>query len=580
MNVCLRSDKSRVIKAVGLWLQTIHSLARYSVMKSIYLKLGLIPLAICLAFAACQISCSSKPDIVAHHQVQMPVEYPTTASDTLKKLSSHVPADSQMLAFGSYGSLTEAIATFRKWKLVNDSEVENLLKDLGTHYLLNPGKLESWFKAGFHTGSGFVAGYREQSAFIVLDIIDPDAFKSWWDNFLNEEFGRPRYAEEQADGSHYIKIHILNRDFATMIYAGDQPVTLVFGEGIIAGSPDSFEAAKKIYAAGKIQNDDFQNITKNLKKKPVALWIDGSAPVLDKIPQKFDSLKDWCDAASVEFSFADNGPDVRVSCPWSNTNFMDKPRGKFLSSLVDGNNGNRANAILKSNPSSAFRVLINPEAIEPLVLQKASQSQREQYDALKDKLTQRLIKLNVTEQIIYNMGAAWAVIYDVTLPPVQNPTLKEILTAQNAALFIPFRDAEKSNGFFAKVNIIKKFVPEDKAVIDLEDEILHAKVKYDNQIIHVGYRNGLLAVSTDSAWNHIPDILNSGKDPDAGTSLAKDTNAIAGRVRVSDMTTLLGIRFAIIKEQIGNFLSPFDYFEFQASTDKEMFECSAQGVLK
>ncbi len=549
-------------------------------MKHLLRKLGLIPLALCLAFAACQISCSSKPDGVTQKTIQMPVEYPTSASDTLKKLSPSVPADSQVLAFGSYGSLTDAIAQFRKWKLVDDSEVENLLKDLGTHYLLNPGKLESWFKAGFHTGSGFVAGYREQNAFVVIDLIDVDAFKSWWDNFLNEEFGRPRYSEEQVDGIRYTKIHILNRDFATMINHGTDPMTIVFGDGIVAGSPDSFEAAQKIYASGKIQSNDFQNITKNLEKKPVAVWMNGSAQLLDKLPQKFDIAKDWCDAASIEFSFADNGPDVRFSCPWANTNFMDKPRGQFISSLVDGNNGNRANAILKSNPSSAFRVLINPEAIESIVLPKASESQRAQYAALKDKLTQRLIKLNVEEQIIYNMGAAWAVIYDVSLPPLQNPSIKEVLTAQNAALFIPFRDAEKSNGFFAKVNIIKKFVPEDKAVIDLEDEILHAKVKYENQTVHIGYRNGLLAISTDSAWSKIPDILNADKAPESGSSLAKDTNALAGRVRVSDMTTLLGIRFAIIKEQIGNFLSPFDYFEFQASTDKEMFECSAQGVLK
>lgn len=551
------------------------------VMKHFHRKLGLFFLAIFLCAAACQISCSSSTDFVTKEKkLQMPVEYPTSASETLKKLSPLIPSDSQVLVFGSYGSLTEAIAQFRKWKLVDDIEVGNLLRDLGTHFLLNPSKLESWFKAGFHTGSGFAAGYREQNVFIVLDIIDVEAFKSWWDNFLNEEFGRPRYSEEQIDGGQYIKIRILNRDFATMIYNGPEPMTIVLGEGIVSGSPDSFEAAKKIHAAGKIQNDEFFTITKNLKKSPFALWMDGSAKLLDKLPQKLEPVKDWCDAAAAEISFADKGPDVRVSCPWANTKFMDKPKGEFLSALVDGSSANRAQAILKSNPSSAFRILINPEAIEPLVLKNVSESQREKYDSLKDKLTQRLIKLNVTEQIIYNMGAAWAVIYDVTLPALQNPSIKEILTAQNAAVFIPFKNADSSNGFFAKINIIKKFIPEDKAVIDLEDGILHAKVKYGDQLIHIGYKNGLLAASTDSAWSRIPNILNEVDAPNSDSSLAKDANAVAARVRVSDMTTLLGVRFAIIKEQIGNFLSPFEYFEFQVSTDKEMIDISAQGVIR
>ena len=62
--------------------------------------------------------------------------------------------------------------------------------------------------------------------------------------------------------------------------------------------------------------------------------------------------------------------------------------------------------------------------------------------------------------------------------------------------------------------------------------------------------------------------------------LADDKHFLASSINVADVTTILGARYAIIKEQIGNFLKPFGSIEIQSSVNDKAFDASVQGILK
>ncbi len=540
-----------------------------------------IAIAATLALSAGIISCSSGPSTVAEKPMQMPTEYPKSAAQSLSRLNDFVPQNSEVLAFASYGSLTDAILQFKKWNVVDSKEIDNLLTDLGTHYLLNPSSLKSYFDAGFHTGSGFTAGLLGQSVFIVFDVINHNAFRHWWDNFMNEEFGRPRYSEEKVGAKTLLHIDILKRDFATLVFDGTNPVTVVFGEGIIKDSPSSMNAAKSIIESKKLSDESVKKIAKSLNDSPFGMWVKTTEKSFKNLPSKVQSLKDWCTSAGLELNFGEKGPELRLSGLWNDTQYNDVPRGHYISTIFKGSNGGWADKIMATAPTSAFRILTDSEVIESLALPYANEKQRSQYADLKDKLTQRLIKLNVTEQIIYNIGAVWAVIYDAQAPALREPTITEILSAQKAALFIPFKDASQSDSFFAKLNVLKKLIPEDKAIVEMDENgVLHASVTQSGKVIHIGYANGLIAVATESSWKTAFSVFNKTGNAAPKTSLSEDNHALAAQIRVSDMTTILGLKYAIVKEQIGNFLSPFDRFEMQLSTGDDKFSFAGKGILK
>ena len=109
--------------------------------------------------------------------------------------------------------------------------------------------------------------------------------------------------------------------------------------------------------------------------------------------------------------------------------------------------------------------------------------------------------------------------------------------------------------------------------------ILHATSNISGQTFHVGYANGLICIATDASWENAKKAFHTPKSP-VQSPLASEKLAIASQIKVADLTTILGIRYAIIKEQIGNFLSPFDRFEIQSNFDEERFTLSANGVKK
>ena len=243
--------------------------------------------SVCLATAllarpALFSACSSKPQHIAEPKETMPTEYPRAADEVLARLADTLPLDSEMLAFASYGSLADAIQMFSTYKVVDAGELHKLLTDLGTHYHLDPGNLKSYFNAGMHTGSGFAAGRAKGSVFIVFDILSEKKFDAWWDTFINEEFGRPRYHQEKDGDQALTSIRILKKDFATLAHKNGK-VLIVFGDEAFPGSPDSLEAIKTFMNAPKLAGSDALKTTSaRLSHAPIALL--GGSALLDAVP--------------------------------------------------------------------------------------------------------------------------------------------------------------------------------------------------------------------------------------------------------------------------------------------------------
>lgn len=527
-----------------------------------------------LAMPALFSACSSKPQHIAEPKETMPTEYPRAADEVLARLADTLPLDSEMLAFASYGSLADAIQMFSTYKVVDAGELQKLLTDLGTHYHLDPGNLKSYFNAGMHTGSGFAAGRAKGSVFIVFDILSEKKFDAWWDTFINEEFGRPRYHQEKDGDQALTSIRILKKDFATLAHKNGK-VLIVFGDEAFPGSPDSLEAIKTFMNAPKLAGSDaLKTASARLSHAPIALL--GGSALLDAVPQLAD-LKSWCTAAGIELAFEKTGPELRAFAGLSKETFKGTTRAAFLSDLTRGATGSQASRILGTAPTSIARILYDPKKLEALLLPMMPEKSQRQYADIKDKLTQRLFKLDIEDQVIYNSGSAWAALYGATLPKQQNPSPADMIKAQKLAVFLPMKDVAKADAFFGKVNILKRFIPENLATIDPQSDRLHAIVNIQKAKIHVAYDAGLIAVATDDIWPTVSKIYDA-PAPQTNSPLLQDGHLFAGTFKTSDIAQLLGARFAIVKEQIETFLTPFDSFTVTSSIQNDLIELRATAL--
>lgn len=538
-----------------------------------------------LCILACsQFSCTSKVQPVNEQQEMMPQVYPKQAAEPYKRLASWIPADSDVLLISGYGTLADAIIQAKEWKIVDADEFQKLLNDLGTHYLLNPADLRTYFKAGMNTESGFVAGVKDKTAFLIFDVYDQVKFRKWVDNFLNEEFGRPRYHELSDGARKIVQIHILNRDFATLVEEPGKPVMITFGPGAMADAPPSLEAYHALSEGTHMADVPaaHERFISELRDAPLAAWMKSDGKPLEslKMPEEVRELYPWSEGAGFAFYLGASGPKIRAFCSWRDRQYKDMPLGQWMAGLTQGSSGEWAKAILNTHPSSMTRVLLNAEQIEPIILASLTDKQQNSYAELKDKLTQRFLKLNISEQVIYNIGAAWLVLYDAQAPAQQNATLMEILSEQSAAVFVPLRNASDSDSFFSKVNILKGFVPKDLGTVELEDEILHAKINLkDGKLAHVAYSKGLIAVSTEKGWAHVQEVFASTDAPANDSLFALDSHFFAMNLRQSDISQIFGAHYAIIREQIDAFLKPFERFEAQASANAASMEVVLEAHL-
>lgn len=537
-----------------------------------------------IVFLSCQMSCSSGSRSEGDVQVVMPQSYPKTAVEPYKLLASSIPADSDFLFISSYGALADAILQVKDWQVVDSDELQKLLDDLGTHYLLNPAKLKTYFEAGMNVESGFAAGIKQKTPYLILDIYDRDLFRKWFDNFLNEEFGRPRYHELLEGKAKITQIHILNRDFATLVEEPGKPVIITFGSGMIKGASPSLDAYHAL-VEGAHMTDNVQAHEKfidELRDAPMTVWLksDGNQLKSVDLPDDLAELYPWSPGVGLALYFGTAGPKVRAFCTWRERQYKGMPLGQWMAGLAQGMSSDWAKSILKTKSSSMMRVLLDAEQLEPMVLAMLTDKQQNMYADLKDKLTQRFLKLNISEQVIYNISSAWLILYEANATAVKEASLMEMLLTQDAAIFIPMRDAAESDSFFAKVNILKGFIPKDLGTVELEGDILHARLQLaDGVPAHVAYSRGMIAISTEKAWSRVLDVFAAADAPANDSLFALDSHFFAMNLQMSDVTTILGTRFGIIREQIGQFLKPFERIEAQASVNATSMEVIVEAPL-
>ena len=522
------------------------------------------------------VSCSSGPKPVTETKQVMPTEYPKEASQTLKTLQPHIPAGTEAVLVTSYGSLADTILQFQKWNLVDSRELDNALKDLEMHYKLNPTKLSDYFKAGMNTASGFAVGY-DNNVYILFDIYDSKKFKSWLDNFMNEEFGRPRYKEQNIGSKTLTEIHILDQDYATLVTEDGKPALLILGDGLVSGSPSSVECAQRLSDGKSLSQSSTDHIASMLSPAPIAAWALGNGKLANLIPEKYGPLKNILSDIIFDINLAEGGPRIHLQGQLKPNDSLPKTS---LSALAKGTNAGWGDAIMHADPSSALRVLFDAEKIEELALPLLDEKTQNTYLDIKQKLTQKLLKIDISDQIIYNIGGIWASLYGAKPTEIREPSLKDILFAQNAVIYLPLKDESKSDSFFAKLNILKRVIPEDKAQIDMENGILHAIVNLGgNKKIHAGYHDGLIAVTTGNGWTKAAQTLKTREVPASDSLHSRDIHFLTAHISFEDLTQLLGMRYGIVKEQLSNFLAPMNYIDIQASANEKALDVTMQGVL-
>ena len=531
-----------------------------------------------------QVSCSSGPKPAAESRVEMPQNYSAKSIDTLEQLAMNVPADADLIAFASYGSVADSIRQFRDYHIVDDAEIDKLLQDLGTHYLLNPASLQSYFKAGMDTASGFAAGKRGNNVFAVMQLLDETKFRTWWDVFINEEFGRPRYHESAEGDRRFVHIEILQKDFATMMFEPNQPVRIVFGSEIVPGSDDSLETIKALADAENLKDSAIlAQIREAIPTAPIGFWSTTSRTLLTKSVSEM--VEPWISNVCAGVNFSKDGPAIQASGFWKDDIYENQKRGEYAASMLKGPENTGRDHVLSSNPGSVGRIAFDAEKLESFVVPQLREKHQNQYADIKDKLTQRLLGLDVTHQIIHNLGALWGAIYDTSIEPTQaDPTIQEILSIQKLAIFMAFKDASASNAFFGKVNalmnIFKNQIPQDMATISQEGELIHIVVKVSGAAIHVGYRKGILAITTEPTWTTVKSVLEN-DDPKAVDDILPAGNHFGLiSLRIVDVKQVLGARYPIIKEQISRFLEHFPYMFVQASANENRIELRLNSTIK
>ncbi len=531
-----------------------------------------------------QVSCSSGPKPAAETRAEMPQNYSVKAIDTLEQLAVNVPADADLLVFGSYGSVADSIRQFRDYHIVDDAELDKLLQDLGTHYLLNPSNLQSYFKAGMDTGSGFAAGKRGNNVFAVMQLLDETKFRNWWDVFINEEFGRPRYHESAEGDRRFVQIEILQKDFATMMFEPGQPVRIVFGSEIVPQSDDSLETIKALADAENLKDSDIlSRIRETIPTAPLGIWTTASKTLLTESVSNM--VEPWISNVSAGVNFSKDGPAIQASGFWKNDIIENQKRGEYAAAMLKPQENTGREHVLSSNPGSVGHLFFDAEKLESFVVPQLREKHQNQYADIKDKLTQRLLGLDVTHQIIHNLAAVWVAIYDTSNEPTQaDPTIQEILSIQKVAIFMTFKDASASNAFFGKVNalmnIFKNQIPQDTATILQEGDLIHIAVKVSGAALHVGYRKGILSIATEPTWTTVKSVLENDEPKAANDILPAGNHFSAISLRIADVKQILGARYPIIKEQISRFLEHFPHMFVQASANENRIELRLNSTIK
>ena len=513
-------------------------------------------LGLCLCGASL-CGCSGGPKAVVEQRAAMATDYPRTGVDTLRRLARVVPGDAHLVVSSSYGSLVEAVQAFAGYAWVPEKDLQSTLTDLGTHYRLNPSRLSDYYKAGFETRSGFAAGLHRDALFVVFDIDEADLFSRWLDNFIQEEFGRPTYTESREGARRFVHIAVLGPDFATYVIEAGAPAIVMFGAGLsesLVKAQDSRASLDAFLAAPAMDSSSLDAWPRALADAPVVVLVNGeNAGKNAPLPESWRGLTTWFSQATVGLHLSPDALSLALYGQWQKDEYRQEPRGPWAAELGRGDSRDWPAAILATQPASTLRLVVGAHHAETLAVEYMSDKTAKKYRDLKGKLTQSLIKLDVSKQIIDNIGAIWGMHY-----------------GEGAAVAgVVFKDAAQSDAFFSKLNILKRVVPADVATIDTVDGMLQATIHVSSETFRAGYRDGFLALATTPGWPKAEAVF-AGHVPGQASAVPIAQNApfLAGEVRTADIASTVNI------PAVQKILAPFSRFRVDSSLDERAVSLS------
>ncbi len=452
--------------------------------RSAFYARGLAAVAVCAGLlpAIGGVSgCSAKKnDNAAPKRREMHDVYPTRAAETFGRFLPIIPADFDAVAIASYGSSANAAEHFKSYGFFVKNDVERTFADLGEHYRLDPSRLEYYFANGMDTESGFAVGWRDGEFFAIFAVDERNKFRQWIDTVANEEFGRPTYRDANCGDKQCTGIDVMDREFACFAF-DDSGYAVLSAKIPNRPSKRSVCDALTDIAARKIPpipENIAQSAAAALGDAPIGFLaapgaflrvIPGGAQIA---PAVGEYVRYFALGADLQADFA----KADVTVLWQeNKKIGDEPVGSLIASLPQGNRS-FGSQYLATQPSAHIAANLGGANAEALVLPFLDAKTRKLYDDVKGKLTQRLFKIDVSEQVIRNIGAVMALWYG------NNPK-------KFPAVGIAMKSPEKSDAFFSKLNILKRAISSDSVTVENENGVLRASMGN----ARAAYADGLLS---------------------------------------------------------------------------------------
>ena len=525
------------------------------------IQCSLFALMACTCLQSCSKTEIQQP-VSSHHA--MPDNYSTQAIDAFNELAAFLPENTSAAAFASYGSLVETLNTVNTWHLFDDERFKSTIHDLELHYKLNPTKLKSFYKAGFHTQKGFSVGVVDGNLVLALNVMDQNAFIKWFDNFTNEEFGRPSTKTSDDKGWKFREITVMNEDYATLALAHDIALIAfgkkfarnpshVIAQQLVAAHTDGRNLLNQTYSAKLIQQ---------IGKAPIAAMMLSDSWLPNAIPANIRSaVMTAVNTAAVAITTETTRASLTVSAHVKqNNNYI-----KSIQKIGTGEVSQWAYPLIHASQPSAARVLFDPVGLENVMLENATSSQVNQWNDIKSKLNQRLMNINFYEQVFKNLaGSAWilpANVTDLTRDSLNYPQFLDT----DIAIFLPIKDVNKAANFFGKLNLLKSLIPSSYAQIETIHGILHAVVKLNGKQLHVAYADGLISASTNAAWERTLAIYNSPNTAEINHNILTSNDQIALDINANDALALLNNLCAPKYQKSAGFVQRLNHLQTSAA---------------
>ncbi|MGI5829356.1 MAG: hypothetical protein ACOX8U_04220 [Bradymonadia bacterium] len=496
--------------------------------------------------------------------------YPKTAEESMQRLAPRVNSDVDLAVFvASYGVLTEIIEAVKAWGIVSGDEMDAVFNDLGVHYQLNPARLDSYVKAGFRADGGLMLGSYKGSMLLLFEVDDATAFRQFWDTFINEEYGRPRYHEEKVGGVNFVQINVLKRDACTLALVDDL-VFLFAGPAMLRGGADSLPVAKAYFEQTAKEtladNPEFVKAKNMLGGRQIVIFASAASALKRVVGEQYTAMVDSLfESLSVGLNFEESRLALRSVAKTKSGSAVDF--SAFSAAAFDAE---RARSILAGEPESSLRISFDSAKLEEMLLKMLPATVNSKWQGVKEKLEQRLLNIRLQSQILDNFaGSLWFNIYGLNAEQMRGAkSLSDALPAISAALFVPFSDPELSDVFFSKVNALRRLIPPERLNVENVDGILIASTPISPTLkLNLAYYHGLLAVFTDLGLEEVKSAVLGSKslqNSQGYENLLSTENNLALKIRVQNVVQYLSVKYEIISVQLATFLAPLQEIEASA----------------